>query len=114
MRRVPEMGPRGQEGQTNVNLPAACLVTAATTPPPPLSFPFFLSFFAPFMVSAPPTVLGKLQSRRRVGERRVKRARGETNQASEEASRPLEQQSPALDTGPEPSQVNHDVGGGFW
>lgn len=42
-----------------MNLPAACLVTAATTPPP-LSFPFFLSFFAPFMLSAPPTVLGKL------------------------------------------------------
>lgn len=28
-----------------INLPAACFVTAATTPPP--SLPFFLSFFAP-------------------------------------------------------------------
>lgn len=33
---------------TYENLPAVCFVTAATTPPP--SFPFFLSFFAPFMI----------------------------------------------------------------
>ena len=37
----------GEHG-TYLNLPAACFVTAATTPPP--SFPFFLSFFAPFIV----------------------------------------------------------------
>lgn len=33
-----------------MNLAVVCFVTAATTPPP--SFPFFLSFFAPFMLQS--------------------------------------------------------------
>lgn len=71
-----------------MNLPAACFVTAATTPPP--SFPFFLSFFAPFMVRtmlAEWTMVGHLCCRWR--RRRMSvllvcwEARGETNLASE-------------------------------
>lgn len=37
------LGQRREDGRTYENLPAACFVTAATTPP--LSFAFFLSFF---------------------------------------------------------------------
>lgn len=57
-RRVSKEGGKGNDDMggvgggvsmnTYVNLAAACFVTAATTPPP--SFPFFLSFFAPFIL----------------------------------------------------------------
>jgi hypothetical protein len=105
-RGVPENRARGWEGScTNVNLPAACLVTAATTPPP-LSFPFFFSFFAPFMVSASAhgAQTAAESARKASWWMRGEEGPGEDEPGIRIGFKSLEQ-FPAPDTGREPCQV---------